>query len=810
MVVQNLKFLENEFNVIEKIGQGGMGTVFKAKQISMDRIVAIKWLHADFCRNKVFIERFKREARITGKFCHPNSVQVFDIGENEGNHYYIMEYVEGVNLKEKLFVESRFDQKYVIKIMKQILSVLKDAEKMGIIHRDIKPENILITKEDIVKVADLGLAREVEDDASLTQHNIAIGTPQYMSPEQAQGKPIDTRSDQYSLGVTAFHMLTGRVPFQGKTTMEVLLKQVKEPMIKPSTLIKEISPLMDKVIMRMTEKKPALRYQTIDEINSDLDKVLLFLNQKRTTKRKKVISTSNVKNNPNSSKKPVGTSWVPLVVAFLLICSGVIFLYLSPAKAQSTTNHATDPLTIANKLLAENRMEESVAFLKKSLVKMTPKEQVSVIQKINEVEKKIVEVSSGKVMSQAFNSLKDSENGIEELKIIIEKYSSNAELARKNKSTLEERVSIIKAEELKLLNQSKAKAEEESLNKLSLEINSLLSTQNFKQANELISTFQDKHNLNEEKTQLLKSSIKDHEKSFAQEAFKKSEELTQNGEYDKSNQYLNSIKNNFFEKDFIESLETQIKKNEQLKKNLELEIAKKNQQMALQSKEAIFAMLKIAEFKPAKSKLELFKANNLTLESYEFLAKVIASYEEIYVKMEKDLANDYKCQLNLKQLGNRNIDVEINSVTGGIIQYKFMDSKLELTPINEDWAQVYTSIAAKTTKINKSCRLLKLSHFAYANGDLEGAYQFWKEAENLGLNTKDQPKYFKPIVNEYLSWLDIQFDTILDKAKSLLSDNNKLRANQILKDFVKKHENTIIYQERKNEIDAIMALTIQN
>ncbi len=212
----NKKFQIPGYQVISKIGKGSMGVVYKAKQMSVDRIVAIKILLDPLAQNKEFIKRFEREAKIAARLSHNNIVNAIDAGEVDGHYFFVMEYVEGPTIKDYLDKHKTFDEKEALRIVLAVAEALKHAHSRGLIHRDIKPENIILTR-DAVKLADLGLARITDDEKwGLSEAGMAIGTPYYISPEQVRGQTnIDIRADIYSLGATLYHMVTGRVPYGG-------------------------------------------------------------------------------------------------------------------------------------------------------------------------------------------------------------------------------------------------------------------------------------------------------------------------------------------------------------------------------------------------------------------------------------------------------------------------------------------------------------------------------------------------------------------------------------------------------------------
>ncbi len=254
------------YHILRRLGQGGMGQVYLAEQVSLKRKVALKLLKADLAANPTALQRFKAEAEAIARATHANIVQVYDIGEADGLHFMALEYVEGKNLREYLEKKGPPEVLIALNIMRQVASALQRASELGIIHRDIKPENILITRKSEVKVADFGLVRESVQPLNLTQSGMTMGTPLYMSPEQVEGKSIDFRTDIYSFGATCYHMLSGQPPFRGQTPFEVALQHVqKEP--APLTEVRpDLHPELCALVHKMMAKNPAERPQTGREI----------------------------------------------------------------------------------------------------------------------------------------------------------------------------------------------------------------------------------------------------------------------------------------------------------------------------------------------------------------------------------------------------------------------------------------------------------------------------------------------------------------------------------------------------------------
>jgi eukaryotic-like serine/threonine-protein kinase len=262
------------YQMLQKLGKGSMGIVYKAKQLSVDRVVAIKILLDPLAQNKEFIKRFEREAKIAAKLSHNNIVNAIDAGEVNGHYYFVMEYVEGPTIKDFLDRDRTFNETEALRIVLAIAEALKHANHRGLIHRDIKPENVILTREGGVKLADLGLARLTDDEKwGLSEAGMAIGTPYYISPEQVRGQTnVDIRADIYSLGATLYHMVTGRVPYSGETPNEVMRKHVDPnvTMVPPDHINTNLSGGLGMVVETMMAKNREHRYQTPEDLILDL------------------------------------------------------------------------------------------------------------------------------------------------------------------------------------------------------------------------------------------------------------------------------------------------------------------------------------------------------------------------------------------------------------------------------------------------------------------------------------------------------------------------------------------------------------
>lgn len=262
--------LDNRYKVIEKIGVGGMADVYRGYDELLGRTVAIKILHANFASDEGFVGRFKREAQNAGRLSHPNIVNMYDVGYDQGYHYIVMEYVEGQTLKEYIQEQGKLSVDEAVKFAVAIAEGLEHAHAMGIVHCDIKPHNMLITKSGRLKVTDFGIARAMNSQNTMMYTNSVMGSAHYLSPEQASGKAIDGSTDIYSLGVVLYEMLTGRVPYEADTPIAVALKHVKDKLIPPTRYNPSIPPLLESVVMKALQKKPADRYRSVSEMIGDL------------------------------------------------------------------------------------------------------------------------------------------------------------------------------------------------------------------------------------------------------------------------------------------------------------------------------------------------------------------------------------------------------------------------------------------------------------------------------------------------------------------------------------------------------------
>lgn len=261
----------NRYQVVRRLGTGGMAEVYEAFDRVLGRTVAVKVLHPSYSQDPNFVARFRREAQAAANLTHPNIVAVYDWGQLKNTYYIVMEKVEGKNLKDLISHQGALPLSIAIDIAKQVASALSFAHKRGVIHRDIKPHNILITEDGTAKVADFGIAQA--DSTSLTQEGMVVGTAQYISPEQAEGLAATEASDIYSLGVVLFEMLTGISPFQGDTPVAVALKHLQEPVPSLRDVNPEIPGEVEAVVLKCLAKNPLDRYQSALDFRADLEKI---------------------------------------------------------------------------------------------------------------------------------------------------------------------------------------------------------------------------------------------------------------------------------------------------------------------------------------------------------------------------------------------------------------------------------------------------------------------------------------------------------------------------------------------------------
>lgn len=398
--------INERYEIIKTIGEGGMANVYLANDTILDRKVAIKVLRGDLSNDEKFIRRFKREALSVSNLSHPNIVEVYDVGEEEGNYYIVMEYIEGKTLKQLLQKRGALTLTEVIDIMSQLTDGLSHAHEAYIIHRDIKPQNIMIEDNGLVKITDFGIAMAL-NSTQLTQTNSVMGSVHYLPPEQANGKGSTVKSDIYSLGILMYELLTGSVPFKGDNAVEIALKHMKEKMPSIRKQNPTIPQSVENIVLKATAKNPKNRYETVREMYNDLQTALERDNEKRLVyeypendlEETKVIPVVNkevkkmmidkpeekeesdsslLKENNDKNKLPIILAVVLLVIlialagVYLLISNRNVKEVKVPNVVGLTTDEAIEKITKAG-LEYTTKREESATVEEGLVIRTEPK-----------------------------------------------------------------------------------------------------------------------------------------------------------------------------------------------------------------------------------------------------------------------------------------------------------------------------------------------------------------------------------------------------------------------------------------------------
>ncbi|MCR4805354.1 MAG: Stk1 family PASTA domain-containing Ser/Thr kinase, partial [Clostridia bacterium] len=371
------RILAGRYELLEKIGEGGMAVVFKARDRLLSRFVAIKILRPEYTKDMMFIESFRRESQIAAGLVHPNIVNVYDVGK-EGNIYYIvMELIEGRPLSEIIKEEGALDPYKAADIAKQVASALSMAHKHQLIHRDVKPHNIMITADGIAKITDFGIAKAVNNETLVGEQKEAVmGSVHYFSPEQARGAYVDEKSDIYSLGIVLYEMLTGKVPFDGETAVAVAVKHMNEEMVPPSKLNPDIPQDLEDIVMKATNKLQTGRYRNADEMITALNFVKFSRRSQSSAEapavtrsgRSDAAAGESREDGSDGEEKPrrrFNWAWVALILAALALAvpaSGLVKNFLNDSQpAEQTEIKPGDKLEAPN--IVGKSLEDAIAQL---------------------------------------------------------------------------------------------------------------------------------------------------------------------------------------------------------------------------------------------------------------------------------------------------------------------------------------------------------------------------------------------------------------------------------------------------------------
>lgn len=373
------KVLANRYEILEKIGSGGMGNVYKAHDRRLDRVVAIKVLKLEYNNDNNFIKKFKRESLAAASISHPNIVSIYDVGseelENRKIHYIVMEYIDGQTLKELINEEGRISVNKALNYCIQIAEALKVAHQKHIVHRDIKAQNIMVTRDGRIKVTDFGIAR-VADNTTVTATNAVMGSVHYFSPEQARGSKVDNRSDIYSLGIVLYEMLTGTLPYDADNPVSVALMQVQSNMPIPSEKVKSISQGVDGIVLKMTRKDPEKRYSDVSQLIKDLRNASIngnifiddfdntddrtsfidtrMMNESRNRQKRNTINRDNYIPSNKKKKKSAAPAILGIFSAIVII---FLLLYIVPRAMKSFNTKDVKQKVLVKSLVGKSKDE---------------------------------------------------------------------------------------------------------------------------------------------------------------------------------------------------------------------------------------------------------------------------------------------------------------------------------------------------------------------------------------------------------------------------------------------------------------------
>ncbi|MBN1165492.1 MAG: protein kinase [Candidatus Krumholzibacteriota bacterium] len=358
--------LFHRYEVIEEIGSGGMGKVFRVFDRVLEESIALKIINPEIATDKMVISRFNQELKTARKITHRNVCRMYDIGEEDGIHYITMEYVTGEDLKSLIRRIGQLPVGKTIDIAKQICEGLAEAHAMGVIHRDIKPQNIMIDKKGMAKIMDFGIARFIKTK-SVTTTGMIVGTPEYMPPEQAEGKAVDRSSDIYSLGILLFEALTGKVPFEGETPLSIALKHTTEPPPDPRKLNDRIPSRLNKLISKCLEKYQKKRYQNVSEMIAELEKI----EKAMPTSQRAIFARKPLRKREGAIRTAKKRILIPGIVMLVLaaLALGTWFLWIRPKPADPVVSSPEILLKEGNLYWAEKKYPEALDRFRHLLVR---------------------------------------------------------------------------------------------------------------------------------------------------------------------------------------------------------------------------------------------------------------------------------------------------------------------------------------------------------------------------------------------------------------------------------------------------------
>jgi serine/threonine protein kinase len=311
-------FLGRRYEIVQMLGEGGMGSVYKAKDMELERFVALKVIRPEFAEHEEVLRRFKQELILARKITHKNVIRIFDLGELDGLKFITMEFIEGQYLsslaKEKLPYEKSVD------IMYQVCTALDAAHSEGVVHRDLKPQNVMVDKSGRAIVMDFGIARTMELGGGMTNTGALIGTPDYMSPEQVMGEHVDARSDLFTVGIMLYQLLVGQLPFKADTVQSAMFKRTREQSRRPTDVDDAVPPVLSDIVTKCLQLDPTLRYQTALEIQADLDAWRGGSTKRLTLPQMPEPETVKV------APPPSRTPWIVAAAALILLVGGGFFI----------------------------------------------------------------------------------------------------------------------------------------------------------------------------------------------------------------------------------------------------------------------------------------------------------------------------------------------------------------------------------------------------------------------------------------------------------------------------------------------------